>query len=62
MPPKLVKSHQKLDKVVEAAYGKIFNTDAERVTHLFNLYKEMTAGLFTEKAKKGKGRKNNHDK
>jgi len=57
MPPKLVKAHQKLDKAVETAYGKTFNTDAERVTHLFNLYQEMTEGLFTEKLKKGKDRK-----
>jgi len=54
MLPDLVKAHQKLDKAVEAAYGKTFTTDADRVTHLFNLYQEMTAGLFTEKSEKVK--------
>jgi hypothetical protein len=56
MPPKLVKAHQKLNKAVEAAYGKTFETDAERVTHLFHLYQVMTEGLFAEKSKR-KGRK-----
>ena len=53
--PDLVIAHQKLDKAVEAAYGKSFNTDAERVTHLFGLYQGMTEGLFVE----GKRRKGN---
>ena len=52
MIPELVKAHQKLDKSVEAAYGKTFETDADRVTHLFSLYQGMTAGLFTEKIKR----------
>ena len=56
MPKELLKAHQKLDKAVEAAYGKSFNTDSERVTHLFGLYQEMAEGLFVGK-KKGKGRK-----
>lgn len=38
MPPELMKAHTLLDKAVEKAYGKTFKTDAERVTHLFNLY------------------------
>ena len=53
MPKELLKAHQKLDKAVEAAYGKTFNTDAERVTHLFGLYQAMTEGLFVE-GKKGR--------
>ena len=57
MPKELLKAHRKLDKAVEAAYGKSFTTDAERVTHLFNLYKEMTKGLFTEEHKQVKRRK-----
>jgi hypothetical protein len=51
MLPELLKAHQKLDKVVEATYGRTFTTDADRVTHLFNLYQEMTKGLFIEKSK-----------
>ena len=54
MPKELLKAHQKLDKAVEVAYGKNFTTDADRITHLFNLYQKMTAGLFTEKPKKMK--------
>ena len=52
MPPALQKAHQKLDKAVEAAYGKTFETDADRVTHLFSLYQKMTEGLFAAEAKK----------
>ena len=47
--PELVKAHQKLDKAVEAAYGKSFATDAELVTHLLGLYQVMTEGLFVRK-------------
>jgi len=54
MPKDLLKAHQKLDKAVEAAYGKTFETGADRVTHLFNLYQELIAGLFTEKSKQRK--------
>jgi len=54
MPPELLKAHQKLDKAVEAAYGKSFETDADRVAHLFNLYQKMTEGLFAAGAKKKK--------
>ena len=38
MPPDLVKAHQKLDALVDRAYGHTFANDAERVAHLFNLY------------------------
>jgi len=54
MIPELVKAHQKLDKAVEAAYGKTFKADTDRVTHLFNLYQELTKGLFPEEPKKVK--------
>jgi hypothetical protein len=50
--PKLVKAHNSLDKAVEAAYGKKFTTDADRVAHLFNLYQKLTEGLFAEKPKR----------
>jgi hypothetical protein len=52
MPKELLKAHQKLDKAVEASYGKNFTTDADRVTHLFHLYQRMTEGLFVEKPKR----------
>ncbi|GHV46137.1 methylase [Spirochaetia bacterium] len=52
MPPELVKAHQKLDKVVEAAYGKTFTNDADRVAHLFYLYQTLTESLIAKKAKR----------
>ena len=43
MPPVLLKAHQKLDKAVDAAYGKKnFPTEAARVAFLFELYKKYT--------------------
>ena len=56
MIPEIVKAHQKLDKAVEAAYGKIFETDACRVAHLFTLYQQMTEGLFGGKVKQKRKR------
>jgi hypothetical protein len=52
MPSVLAKAHQTLDKAVEAAYGRAFAADAERVAHLFALYQGLTADLFTEGKKK----------
>jgi len=52
MPPELLKAHQKLDKAVEKSYGKEFNNDTDRITHLFFLYQKLTEGLFAEKPKK----------
>jgi len=52
--PKLVKSHNALDKAVEKAYGKEFASDMERVSHLFYLYQKLTEGLFAEKPKRRK--------
>jgi len=57
MPPKLVKTHQKLDKAVEAAYGRSFADDSQRVAYLFELYQKLSGELFVEGKKKGKGRK-----
>jgi hypothetical protein len=42
----LLKAHQKLDAAVDAAYlagtgRKPFKTDAERVAHLFERYREL---------------------
>ena len=56
MPSELVKAHQQLDKAVDAAYGKTFKNEAERVAHLFELYQQLTAPLVQEtKVKKRKG-------
>jgi hypothetical protein len=52
MPPALVKAHQKLDKAVEAAYGKTFTNDADRVAHLFYLYQTLTEGLIAKKSRR----------
>jgi hypothetical protein len=57
MPPKLVKAHQKLDKAVEAAYGRSFDDDSQRVAYLFELYQKLSGELFVEGKKRGKGRK-----
>jgi len=48
MPPKLVKAHQKLDKAVDAAYGRAFDDDAQRVAFLFELYQKLAGELFVE--------------
>lgn len=42
MPPELVNAHNKLNAEVEKAYGKRFNTDADRVAFLFDKYSELT--------------------
>ncbi len=53
MPPALVKAHQALDRAVDAAYGKRrFDTDAERVTFLFERYQYLTSLLPVAKPKK----------
>ena len=48
MPPALVKAHAVLDRAVDAAYAldggaKMYATDAERVTFLFNRYQALTS-------------------
>ncbi len=51
MPPSLVKTHQKLDAAVDAAYQqglpakRGFKTDAERAAFLFELYQRYTSLL-----------------
>jgi hypothetical protein len=57
MPSALSKAHQKLDKAVEAAYGRSFDDDGQRVAYLFELYQKLAGELFVEGKKKGKGRK-----
>jgi hypothetical protein len=44
MPPDLLFAHEKLDALVDKAYGLSPScTDADRVAHLFKLYAEKTA-------------------
>jgi hypothetical protein len=57
MPSVLTKAHQKLDKAVEAAYGRSFDDDSQRVAYLFELYQKLSGELFVEEKKRGKGRK-----
>ena len=57
MPEELLKAHQKLDKAVEAAYGRTFDRDCQRVAYLFELYQKISGELFTETKKTGKGKK-----
>ncbi|GMO46271.1 MAG: N-6 DNA methylase [Termitinemataceae bacterium] len=57
MPPDLTKAHNKLDRLVEKAYGRTFDNDTQRVAYLFELYQTMTSELFVETKKTGKGRK-----
>ena len=58
MPAELVKAHQRLDKAVEAAYGKnTFKTDAERVAFLSSLYQKYTSLLPAEKEKRSRKKK-----
>jgi len=57
MPKELLKAHQKLDKATEAAYGRTFDDDSQRVAYLFELYQKLSGELFVEEKKRGKGRK-----
>lgn len=53
MPPTLLKAHQKLDAVVDKAYGKTgFKSDAERVAFLFQRYQALTSLLPQTAARK----------
>ena len=43
MPPNLLKAHKALDRYVDILYQKTgFQTDPERVAHLFELYRKVT--------------------
>ena len=57
MPKDLLKAHQKLDKLVEKAYGRDFANDGERVAYLFERYQKISGELFVDEKKRGKGRK-----
>ena len=57
MPPALLKTHQKLDAAVDAAYQpsggkKTYASDAERVAFLFELYQRITSLLPAPAVKK----------
>jgi hypothetical protein len=52
MPPALSKAHQKLDKAVEAAYGRTFVDDSQRVAYLFEQYQRLVGELFVEGKKR----------
>ncbi|MFN8674532.1 MAG: DNA methyltransferase [Candidatus Sericytochromatia bacterium] len=62
MPPKLVKAHQELDKVVDLCYrSQSFDSEAKRIEFLFelyNIYNEPLLNLNKEKKKKSGGKKN----
>ncbi len=52
MPADLRKAHRALDLAVDRLYRKApFESDRERVEHLFMLYEKMTAGLLAKPAK-----------
>jgi hypothetical protein len=56
MPAALIKAHQRLDRIVDAAYGyKGGKNDAERVAFLFGLYEKYTS-LFSTAASRPKRR------
>ena len=56
MPPELVKAHTELDRAVEKCYRpEVFQSDRERVEHLFRLYEKLTAPLLpTTPQKRGR--------
>ena len=55
MPPKLVKAHTELDKMVDRCYRtEPFPSDRHRVEYLFGLYEQLTAPLVTKAPKKRK--------
>lgn len=61
MPADLRKAHRALDLAVDRLYRKApFESDRERVEHLFMLYEKMTAGLLA-KPDKPKRRKKSAD-
>jgi hypothetical protein len=51
MPVELVKAHAVLDKAVDAAYGKKFNTEAERISYLFELYQKAISPMKFDEPK-----------
>jgi hypothetical protein len=59
MPPELRKAHQKLDEAVDTLYRRTgFQSDRERVEHLFMLYEKLADPLLARagKAKRWRGK------
>jgi hypothetical protein len=53
MPPELTKAHTALDKAVDACYGKpTFESEANRMEFLFELYDTYTKGFLAEEKPK----------
>jgi hypothetical protein len=58
MPPELQDAHRKLDKAVDAAYGKkSFVSEAARVAFLFDRYQQLTSLLPVAPIKQARKRK-----
>jgi ABC-type Zn uptake system ZnuABC Zn-binding protein ZnuA len=57
MSKELLKAHQKLDKAVETAYGRTFDSDSQRAAYLFERYQKLIGESFVDTKKRGKGRK-----
>lgn len=58
MRPELRRAHRALDAAVDGLYrGASFNSDRERVEHIFGLYEKLTSPLIAAiKQKQGKRR------
>ena len=58
MPADLLKAHRTLDKAVDAAYRKQpFDTERQRLEHLFALYQQLTAPLLAAMTQKNRKRR-----
>lgn len=58
IPSSLLKYHQRLDKAVDAGYGKLtFATEAERVPLLFERHQELVTPLMNPKSQNNGQRK-----
>ncbi len=58
MPADLRRAHRALDQAVDRLYRKAsFESDRERVEHLFTLYEKMTAGLLAAPGKSKRRKK-----
>ena len=61
MPPGLRKAHQALDRAVDRLYrAKRFDSECERVEHLFTLYEEMSSPLVTAATERQSRKKKRH--
>jgi len=62
MPPELTRAHQRLDKAVDAAYGrKKFASEAERVAFLFERYQALIDAIEDSERKPRKRRQQTVD-